>query len=469
MKSKNIILILGDDPATLKSAQNIAKQIPNSEIKLFSPNCLVGLSSADVARITVVGHAGSKSYGESHFSPQQFVRAFDKAREIAGLTKGAIKGLRCFGCELGLMNEQGSCYAQEMANEFALHGYHLNLSAFTNRHSTTLQNMIVGVRLDGSINVYGYKNSLNTIRGQALDEQLKAKSEEIERLQAKVSFFDFLWGRTKAIKAVDKAVKEYEDLLEKQNKIQVPIDREEHPIKALDHDKKYQFLPSLNPQELQEKVSDLQERITTCALNCKTFQDFGEFSFALQMQTRQKELEEQLRTIENYLTAEKNKDLIQETTLEQEQASLLGNLKNEQQLEKRGAPSWLKSAWQGVKQFFSDLRMKSSATEDLEMSELSPKPHVAERTNDTRISSYRNSMVTLDRPVTKSNKKPIQPMEMKDKEQRDKTMTNTRDNKDSPQTVARNFKQQLTQLRQEQIRQKQEEPQNEADSRPVLR
>ncbi|PWY54646.1 hypothetical protein DGG96_15935 [Legionella qingyii] len=469
MKSKNIILILGDDSATLSSAQSIAKQLPNSEIKRFSPNCLIGLSPADVTRITVVGHAGSKSYGESHFSPKQFVRAFDEAREIAGLKKGVIKGLRCFGCELGLINKQGNCYAQEMANEFALQGYHLNLSAFTNRHSTTLQNMIVGVRLDGSINVYGYTNPFNTIRGEALVEQLKAKSEEIERLQAKVSFLDFLLGRTKATKAVDKAVKEYEDLLEKQNKIRVPIAREEHPIEALDHDKKYQFLPSLNPKELEEKVSDLRERINTCEHNFKMFQDFGDFSLASQMQTRQKELEEQLRTIENYLTNEKNKDLIEEVTPEQKQDSLLGNLKKEQQLEKRAVQSWLKSAWQGVKQFFSDLRMKSSATEDVVMSELSPKTQVVERTNDTRISSYRKSMVTLDSPVIKSNNKPIEPMEMKDKELRDQPIAYTSYKKDSPQAVARNFKQQLTQLRQGHISQEQEEPQNETHSQPELR
>ncbi len=455
MKPKNIILVLGDDKATLGSAQGIAKQLPNCEIKRFSPGCLLGLNPADVARITVVGHASSSAYGASYFNPKEFVKVFDQAREIAGFKKEDIKGLRCFGCELGLVDEQGHCYAQKMANEFTLQGYHLNLSAFTNRHTTPLQAMRVGISSDGQARVHGYKTEKEAQRGEKIKERLDAKVEEIKRLQTKVSLLDeiILWG-TKTTKAVDKAHREYDVLLKEYKESQVQIDEQRHPIKALDHNKKYQFLPSITTQDLQAKIKDLRERIERCEENIKVFQSFNNFALTSGMQTRKEELEEELRTIENYLAAEENKaPVLDESTL-----------KKEQQSEKSDALSWLKSAWQGVKQFFSGLLMKSSAKEEATLSESSPNPQVAERTNDTHFGSYRKPMLTLDRqPGTKRKGESIEQIKGTDKEESNKTITDTRDKKGSPQSVTSSFKDQLKQLRQEQ-----DEPQNETHSRPML-
>ncbi|QMT61824.1 hypothetical protein [Legionella sp. PC997] len=465
MKPKNIILVLGDDKTTLVAAQDIAKQLPNNEIRVFSPACLVGLRPSDVARITVVGHAHHSGYGAANFSPKNFVEAFDEARKNAGFKKEDINRLRCFGCELGLIKE-GSSYAQKMADEFHLRGYPLKLSAFTNRHATPLQNMIVGIAPGGGVNVYGYKTALHSYKDQELKEKLKAKSEEIEKLQAKVSFMDFIRGDTKATRAVNKALQEYDAIVEEQKKLRIQVAEEKHPIKALDHDEKYQFLPSVKPQDLQKRIKFLEENIARCENNMQVLQAIDPV-MTTYMKERKTELEKELSTIKNYLATEANKDLEEKPLPAKEKDVLLvkPNLsKDPHLLEKDSTQTLLQKAWQGFKQFFSGLFIKSSASEEVTLAGLNSNPKVVENRQETSISKSENAKVPIVNPI---EEKPVAPFKTKAMETRE-TVTYPSEKKRSSPLEMKDFKAELKQLREENQLQKQEEPQNEMHSRPVI-
>ncbi|KTD69388.1 hypothetical protein Lste_2546 [Legionella steelei] len=456
MASKNIILILGDDKETLASAQGIATQLPNCEIRRFSPECLIGLKPADVARMTVVGHAHTTRYGASDFKPKEFVEAFDKARTTAGFKREDIIGLRCFGCELGLVDKTGDCYAQKMTNEFTLHGYRLDLSAFTNRNATPVQAMRVGVGQDGSTSVFGFTTEQAARRGGELREQLQAKSAQIKELQAQVSLFDkIVLGGT--ITAIDKAQREWDILFKEYEQLQVRIDEQKYPIKALDRDKKYQFIPSITQEALEKRVNDLRKGIANCENNIRVFHDIGEPSMALSMQNAKEALEEELSAITGLdLQAPAAREPIPETmqpergvlstrlksawqgvtqafsglrirssAAEDFSESLLGSeadLKNEQQQEKRGVLTRLKSSWQGVMQFFSGLRAKSSVSEDFSESLLSSQGE--EGAKNAHNCSYRQTMAILDRPGAKRKEGPIE--QVTAKEEIDEAISPTR-------------------------------------------
>ncbi|MBN9226524.1 MULTISPECIES: hypothetical protein [Legionella] len=225
-------------------------------------------------------------------------------------------------------------------------------------------------------------------------------------MQAQVSLFDkIVLGGT--ITAIDKAQREWDILFKEYEQLQVRIDEQKYPIKALDRDKKYQFIPSITQEALEKRVNDLRKGIANCENNIRVFHDIGEPSMALSMQNAKEALEEELSAITGLdLQAPAAREPIPETM----------------QPERGVLSTRLKSAWQGVTQAFSGLRIRSSAAEDFSESLLSSQGE--EGAKNAHNCSYRQTMAILDRPGAKRKEGPIE--QVTAKEEIDEAISPTR-------------------------------------------
>ncbi|RUQ88655.1 hypothetical protein [Legionella septentrionalis] len=259
---RNIILAMGTDKATLDAARNLAKQLPNAEIRPFNANCLIGLSSEEIENLTAVGHAHREAYGGRGFSAEAFVEelstAIDKANREkdpgdALLQKTDIQRMRCIGCEVGFVDKDGLSYAQKLANDFAAEGYeNLKLSALSNKNTAIpLENMYVSINPDGSASIKADKEDFQS----SIPRQQRVElAKEIVDLRKKLDFGQLVlgfFGASKLCKEIEQKIKQFKELDETLNKNFIQIGEEKSPITALDSNEIYQFPPKFSPEYIE--------------------------------------------------------------------------------------------------------------------------------------------------------------------------------------------------------------------------
>ncbi|MCP0912773.1 MULTISPECIES: hypothetical protein [Legionella] len=259
---RNIILAMGTDKTSLDAARSLAKQLPNAEIRLFNADCLIGLSSEEIANLTAVGHAHRGAYGAEGFSAETFVEelstAIDKANREkdpgdALLQKTDIQRMRCIGCEVGFVDEDGLSYAQKLANAFAAEGYeNLKLSALSNKNTAIpLENMYVSINPDGSACIKADKEDFHS----SIPRQQRVElAKEIVDLRKKLDFGQLVlgfFGASKLCKEIEQKIKQFKELDETLKENFIQIGEEKSPITALDSNEIYQFPPKFSPEYIE--------------------------------------------------------------------------------------------------------------------------------------------------------------------------------------------------------------------------
>lgn len=271
-QKKDIILVLSDDKDDLSEGayQLIkGKELKNPEIRLFTPECFVGLNQEDIESITIIGHADTASWGNEKgnlsFNPEKFVQTFSTALERANLDKNNIERLRCFGCELGFITKKGS-YAQQLANEFAKENYNnLKLSAFTNLNLpvASLVGMRVRIESKGNVTIVGYDNFEKLQEADKLIDKIRAKHVELKNLKAEISCCESVNPFSAAYQGINNLQKEINTLKEQYQNLSTCLYLQTNPINALDTEKRYQFPPSFHQEilKIETEISKVQKII----------------------------------------------------------------------------------------------------------------------------------------------------------------------------------------------------------------
>lgn len=98
---------------------NAVQCFPDKRNKKF--NAFAGMRKNDFQRMVYLGHANTQTYGD--YTAKEFAQRFANEFAQTGLPKSIEINLDLLGCELGLINENGESFAQNLVDELKKRGF----------------------------------------------------------------------------------------------------------------------------------------------------------------------------------------------------------------------------------------------------------------------------------------------------------------------------------------------------------